>query len=249
MVVFKQDTKKTRHVCLSHSEAGVVLIFSLIMLLILTLLSINMIQQNKLEFMMAGNAQSQTVAFSSAENILRLTENYIDNTLHIKYSQKCIEPIYTPDGTQVNYTCYNEATRSYNIPNQVIDLVVGDIKRESIYHCDATSPSDELNELASIANVDSITNAWEITDQLFLNNTDAKVSIVSIACISHTPITENVCKDSSSASLLLLNKCTSVNNCATILYTLNIVTKTNMEAERIVESKYGVRCDDENRQN
>lgn len=73
-------------------QQGAVLIFSLVMLLLLTLLSVNMIQQNRLQFMMAANAQQQTETFSDAEDLLVLEENQID-AWHANYSDTCTTPV------------------------------------------------------------------------------------------------------------------------------------------------------------
>lgn len=62
--------------CVSN-QRGAVLIFSLIMLLLLTLVSVSMIQQNKQELAMAGNALEQTKTLASAETKLKLAEQEI----------------------------------------------------------------------------------------------------------------------------------------------------------------------------
>ena len=60
------------------NQRGAVLIFSLIMLLLLTLVSVSMIQQNKQELAMAGNALEQTKTLANAETKLKLAEQEID---------------------------------------------------------------------------------------------------------------------------------------------------------------------------
>jgi len=62
----------------NEKQRGAVLIFTLVMLLLLTLLGINMIQQNRLQFMMAANTQDQTTRLASVEDILKRAEGYID---------------------------------------------------------------------------------------------------------------------------------------------------------------------------
>ncbi|MFA6053023.1 MAG: PilX N-terminal domain-containing pilus assembly protein [Methylobacter sp.] len=61
----------------ASNQRGAVLIFSLIMLLLLTLVSVSMIQQNKQELAMAGNALEQTKTLASAETKLKLAEQEI----------------------------------------------------------------------------------------------------------------------------------------------------------------------------
>ncbi|MCK9394653.1 MAG: PilX N-terminal domain-containing pilus assembly protein [Methylobacter sp.] len=63
---------------LALNQRGAVLIFSLIMLLLLTLVSVSMIQQNKQELAMTGNTLQQTKSLASAETELKLAEQAID---------------------------------------------------------------------------------------------------------------------------------------------------------------------------
>lgn len=67
----------------SQLEKGAVLVFSLVILLLVTLVGVNMVQQNRLQFMMAVNSQMQTNEFANAENLLRLTEKYIRDKRYI----------------------------------------------------------------------------------------------------------------------------------------------------------------------
>lgn len=55
-------------------QTGVAMIFSLIMLLLITLVGVSAVQQNKMQFLMAGNSRAQTEALTNAENILKLAE-------------------------------------------------------------------------------------------------------------------------------------------------------------------------------
>lgn len=61
-------------------QRGAVLVFSLIMLLLLTLVSVSMIQQNKQELAMTGNTLEQTKSLARAETELKLAEQVIDTT-------------------------------------------------------------------------------------------------------------------------------------------------------------------------
>lgn len=62
------------------NQRGAVLAFSLVMLLLLTLVSVSMIQHNKQELAMAGNTLQQTKSLASAETELMLAENLIFTT-------------------------------------------------------------------------------------------------------------------------------------------------------------------------
>lgn len=61
-------------------QRGAVLIFSLVMLLLLTLVSVTMIQQNKEELTMTGNALEQTKTLTRAETDLAQAQWFIDTT-------------------------------------------------------------------------------------------------------------------------------------------------------------------------
>lgn len=66
------NSKEYRH------QSGAVLMFSLVILLLITLVGVSMIQQNRIQFMMAGNVQDQSTAFASSQDILSLGETYIE---------------------------------------------------------------------------------------------------------------------------------------------------------------------------
>lgn len=57
-----------------NKQSGIALVFSLIILLVMTLLGVSIVQQNKMQFLMTANTREQTQALSSAENILALAE-------------------------------------------------------------------------------------------------------------------------------------------------------------------------------
>lgn len=250
-------------------QRGVVLIFTLVILLLLTLLSVNMIQQNRLEFMMAGNVQTQTQTFSSAESLLKIAENFID-TWHGQYRLECRDPIKNDpvSPTQVAYQCYDLNMVPYN-HMEVLDLAPNQSIPSKLYHCltpEDSSPSnpnadvsfngltanDELAGL-QIMDEDSSTNAWEITHAMGLDTngvgiaTGATVSITSVACLLNTTNAEVTLKDDSQIDVLeYANGHNSIStSCASLIYTIKAVSvPTGTFAERSVESKYAVRCDD-----
>lgn len=65
------------------SESGAVLVLSLVILLLVTLAGASMVQQNRLQFMMAVNSQMQANEFANAENILILAEKYIRDKRYV----------------------------------------------------------------------------------------------------------------------------------------------------------------------
>ena len=59
-------------------QQGAVLAFSLVMLVLLTLVTASMIQRNKLQVAVANNAKMQTQTFSAVENALALAQNALE---------------------------------------------------------------------------------------------------------------------------------------------------------------------------
>ncbi|MGR9012097.1 MAG: PilX N-terminal domain-containing pilus assembly protein [Gammaproteobacteria bacterium] len=92
------------------NQRGAVLAFSLVMLLLLTLVSVSMIQQNKQELAMAGNALDQTKTLASAETQLKLAELSIDQIRYalsnlgdpIRSDLKCDNSHSIPNGTTLD---------------------------------------------------------------------------------------------------------------------------------------------------
>jgi len=89
-------------------QRGIVLVFSLVILLLITLLGINMVQQNRLQFMMVANSQEQTSSFVDTEGVLALAEAYIGDTRYATWPLP--SPIPDPVGT--TYTCNKAAGTS-----------------------------------------------------------------------------------------------------------------------------------------
>lgn len=62
---------------LKSRQQGVVLVFSMIMLLVLTLIGLSGTQATSLEEKMASNSRDQNLAFQAAESTLRVAERFI----------------------------------------------------------------------------------------------------------------------------------------------------------------------------
>lgn len=92
-----------------YGQHGAVLIFSLVMLLLLTLVSVSMIQQNKQELAMTGNALDQTRSLARAETDLTNAQYTIDTTR--------LNPNSTPPYTDLK--CNSDPDKQIN-ENQVI---------------------------------------------------------------------------------------------------------------------------------
>lgn len=67
-------------------QKGIILVFSLVFLLLILLLSVSLVQQNRMQFLMVSNTQGQTDQIAAIENTLRATEKYIDSKRYEKGS-------------------------------------------------------------------------------------------------------------------------------------------------------------------
>lgn len=70
--------QKNRHLVSPQRQHGVVLIFSLVILMVLTILGISSMNTANLQTIMAGNSQYQTTALNTAEGALAAAEATID---------------------------------------------------------------------------------------------------------------------------------------------------------------------------
>ena len=66
-----------------HSQRGVVLIVSLILLLVVTLLAVSSMQGTSLEEKMAGNTRDRNLAFQTTESAVREAETYIEGIISL----------------------------------------------------------------------------------------------------------------------------------------------------------------------
>ena len=248
---FSPDTKTLTPKAPTRSQQGIVLVFSLVTLLLLTLLSLNMIQQNRLEFMMAGNAQAQTETFSAAENILKIAENRIE-TLRANDREECRRTSCSNNGG-INVSCDIPAnpnakmTAHYECPGAITwnaDVPTSKTAPPTLYRCYTDTSGYVFRLQAGNGGLPSRL-PWNITDNLELSSTETEVKVTSIACITSTGH-EHLCDYDENGMLDKSSLCAKgTENCKTELYTLQVSSKAEKtSAQRIVESKFAVSCDD-----
>jgi len=253
----------------SHQQTGVVLVFSLLILLLVTLLGVNMVQQNRVQFLMAANAQQSSTSFAEAEDVLRLAEEYINNTryevwpLHATYT---ITDFPTPFVSKIGATLYTIpdvfAYDKTNLPPT--QEIINDIARvannplggdpastevnypDPKYACKKTVGSPKLfDQLKALpATPLNITNALPLTVASKLVTT---VQIIATSCL-RTP------KQGGDEVLCTFDGVGYCNEnvnvmpkfpiaCPTEIYTLLVTVVDNSGSKREIKSKYGVRCD------
>jgi len=112
------------------SQAGAVLVVSLIMLLLLTIIGVSSVQTTTLEERMAGNMRNKSIAFQNAEAALRAGENYLANLSGNftagagRYLATGTPPGANDDWSKFSTVTYNAAsTQASAAPMYVIQLL------------------------------------------------------------------------------------------------------------------------------
>lgn len=112
----------TQAISVSH-QRGAVLVFSLIMLSLLTLVSVGMIQQNKQELAMTGNTLEQTKSLARAETDLASAQILIDHTR--------LNPDSTPPYSDL--TCNSSAASQVDENQVIVDSANGKATVTGVY--------------------------------------------------------------------------------------------------------------------
>jgi Tfp pilus assembly protein PilX len=211
----KLSAHKTQH--------GAVLAFSLVMLLLLTLVSTSMIQQNKTQISLAANAGQQTKTFASVETALLQTQSelaqlrYTDGTGTIKNCKSgatnSIHPVPHSSGTVIDDgTILAKIQAEYCISNWNATTKLGDV-----YECVYTS--------SGVRNVGSV--------------------IVAENSAANPPVSQYPSEGSFQACKRLnwVGGTGANEACQIEVYTLDVTfTDSTTQAKRTVESKFEVDC-------
>jgi len=202
----------------SKKQSGVILVFSLLMLLLISLLGVNMVEQNRVQFLMAGNSQQQSIDFSTAENVLRLVEDYIDTTRYEVWPF-VPPPPPPPNYPDVAYTCKTNT--------------------ETPPRLDQIKPNDPFDD------TDNINDLIDLSDEALALGVIAKITKTS--CLK-TGGVEQECKadkNESSGWDVDESNCNqiTVTQCPTEIYTINIKVTNKTGSKKVIESRYAVRCD------
>jgi len=207
-----------------NTQTGVVLVFSLVILVLTTLVGVNMVQQNRLQFMMAVNSQMQANNFANVEDILRITEDYIASQRytvwpHIAYVSPVTESD-PPDFPDSRYTCSKDTTASPETFNQM----------KPTPHADGTLTA-------------SLGLATGIAAQ-------TTVEIVKTACMTFFLFEkEEECVTDTSGWVVPTGEESYCNQsdqqkCSTEIYTVKVsITDPDNGGKQIIESRFAIRCD------
>jgi type IV pilus assembly protein PilX len=99
--------------CRLNSQAGAVLITSLVFLVLLTIMSFTVMNNSILQFRMAGNLRDRQIAYGAADAALRNAEAYVRSSGRICGGAE-VDADTTDSGACENGFCYNGATMTNN---------------------------------------------------------------------------------------------------------------------------------------
>lgn len=120
---------KTLHIL---KQRGAALAFSLVMLMLLTLVSVSMIQQNKSQITMTSNSSQQTTSFSSVETALANALNIINQK---RYQDQAAHKCKATDQLNENYVLNLGSTNITGKITQVFCLSNYDGTSGDEYRC------------------------------------------------------------------------------------------------------------------
>jgi len=209
-----------------NKQGGVVLVFSLLILLLITLVGVNMVQQNRLQFMMAANSQMQTTSFIDTEDVLELAEYFIARQ---RYIAQPVPP----------------ATEKTKLPPP--------LGKGTVYACNKTASGkfDQIKPHRLNGDELQATGAWAgvglgLSDDIIARSNPV-VEVTQTACMN-IGNTEILCTpDSNTVSGwdAAEMQCYQSDQaqCLTEIYTLNIELTDPSGSQHVVQSRFAVRCD------
>ena len=185
-----------------NQQQGIALVMVLVFLTLLTLISTTAMQQNALQFSMIGNTQEQSQSFTSAENILKLAEN------------------------QINQLRWSDARRAN--PSDA----------STITECKASGGNYNLIPPGTTINLGIAGATVAVTGWWCQNNpTDGQATSCKPSETCPTIPTSGFAPGNTTTNYPEIG-------CGTELYTIRVTfaQQNNSNAERVVESKYAVKC-------
>lgn len=209
-------------------QQGIALIMILVFLVLMTLISATTIQQNSLQFAMVGNMQEQNQSYTQAENILKQVEQNIEQA---RWSDaRWADPENVATNTQCKETAAGSGVYALITPGTNFDMgISGNTAIVQSWWC--------LNN-PDIALPDIDQDGDGVVDINFGRTATCTIDDVAaggcptIPTIGYAPFPDPA------------PVAGFITGCGTELYTIRVtfLQQNASGAERVVESKYAVRC-------
>ena len=193
-------------------QQGVALIMTLMFLTLMTLVSASAIQQNNLQLTMAGNTQEQSKSFSRSENFLKLAEKNIEA---LRWSDaRSLDPVDVTTNTECKETEVGSGEYGLIEPGTTIATAEGSTAVIVAWWCE-NNPDDTDDD------------GFGEPAECFTDDDDCPIIPTSGQAPSPNTFTYNA----------------GDVGCGTELYTVKVTyIHEQSQAERVVESKYAIRC-------
>lgn len=126
-------------------QCGAVLAFTLVMLLLLTLVGVSMIQQNKQQLVMAGNVRQQNQVFADVESQLFSAEPLINQMRYVdaNVSGICKLPPVDPDSIPQLIVNYENPNNGGKITSEITEIYCF-TKDDNVLRCNAKDDPTSL---------------------------------------------------------------------------------------------------------
>ena len=207
-----------------HNQHGAVLAFSLVMLLLLTLVSTSMIQQNKVQINVATNAGQQIRAFSSVETALATAQGTLELKRHADAAAK------------LAHRC------KHDLANQI--LTIPDTSANVI---DNGTVRAQVQREYCITSYDPATKRGT-ENQCFTDATGARLNTSTAVMAANPLLSSSQAALNAQACVNLTNGgwtagIANYAGCNIEVYTLNVrFLDTTTNATRTIESKFEINC-------
>ncbi len=224
---------------MNNRQQGIALVMVLVFLTLLTLISTTAMQQNSLQFAMIGNTQEQSQSFTNAENTLRLAEDQINQ---LRWSAARIaNPI---DPATITECKAPGGNYSLIAPGTTLGLgIAGATAEVTGWWCQNNPSTNLTNNIDQDDDSDIDNDDIRYGRPTSRSTTGCSIAIPADACtipsngFAPFPDTIPVASDDATTGFNAIG-------CGTELYTIRVTFTQQNEsnAERIVESKYAVKC-------
>lgn len=218
----------------NKQQQGIALVMVLVFLTLLTLISTTAMQQNSLQFAMIGNTQEQSQSFASAENILKLAENQINQ---LRWSDnRSGDPSNLLYITECKTQSANPGLYDLISPGTSLNLGIAGATAEVTEWWCQNNPDTTLSDIDQDGDgdIDADDARYGQSASCTLNETCPGIPTNGFAPF---PDTITIANDDATPGYNEIG-------CGTELYTVRVTFTQQNEsnAERIVESKFAVKC-------
>lgn len=223
-------------------QRGIVLIFTMIMLLLLTLVTVNMIQSNRQELAMSSNSMQQSTMFALAESTMVQAARALEKSpVHLDSSGLQCTPTQKLSSGQYVQTQILAGEHPDGFPENASIVRVACLRHDSTVIVGGINPADATKEV--------VCSTYKPGGQVLCYEDDEKTDEGDgVECefigvtTGATPIPSNDYVSSDHSCYNTLKENAAEAKCPIEMYTIRVTANDGYGSQRIVESKYGIDC-------